>query len=427
MIESITFRNILSFRDEVTLSFEATNDKSLEPSHVADMPDGTRLLRVGVILGANASGKSNTLKAIKSVWHFLLHLPQSMDTGTGIEPFLMDRQSASAASEFSMSFWVEGVRYTYHLLATARYVLSESLSYRDADAEIVVFERGFEEGRSTLTFKAQHLSSEELNALSINCLSNMSLFAARGKVNVKLGHVDTVRAWMQRTLLNLIEPHVQMNRYAQQMLAGNEPMKKHLLDFLSLADFNITGLNENVTEEVLPESLREMMLKADEVPQLLKRQLTSQSTIEVRELRFEHTVNTEQGLQTFEMDLEHESSGTQRLIGVEAALYDALHRNGFLMVDELESSLHPDLVEYLLQRFLQENTQAQLLFTSHAYSLLATIDDLLRKDNFWFVEKEKDGGTSLYSLVEFRGTENIAQFASAYRNGQFGAIPQIMN
>lgn len=114
MIEEIVFKNALSFRDETVLSFEATNDTSIENSHVVRMPNGTRLLRLAVVFGPNASGKSNLLYAIEWLHSFWNVNPVNMDVKTGIEPFLLDSVTPEEPSEFSLRLWIDGVRYWYH-------------------------------------------------------------------------------------------------------------------------------------------------------------------------------------------------------------------------------------------------------------------------------------------------------------------------
>jgi AAA15 family ATPase/GTPase len=97
-----------------------------------------------------------------------------------------------------------------------------------------------------------------------------------------------------------------------------------------------------------------------------------------------------------------------------------------LAVDEIESSLHPDLVMFILKKFLdQKDNHAQLLFTTHYDPLLNEVDELFRKDAVWFTDKKESGATELYSLVEFNGLKRIASLQKAYRQGRFGAIPKI--
>ena len=119
------------------------------------------------------------------------------------------------------------------------------------------------------------------------------------------------------------------------------------------------------------------------------------------------------------------ASGKSRLLGMEAAVYELTNRGSFLMIDEMDASLHPDLMEYILKKFLLEQNDSQMLITTHYDGLLSKIDDLIRKDNVWFTEKEASGTTRLYSLVEFKGLNKIPRIDRAYRNGLFGALPQI--
>ena len=137
-------------------------------------------------------------------------------------------------------------------------------------------------------------------------------------------------------------------------------------------------------------------------------------------------VKNERGVEKYILPDKLQSEGTRRTCGIEAIVYEALKKEKFLTIDEIESSLHPDLVEFIIQNFLQTKNRSQLLITTHYDPLLNTVDDLLRKDNIWFMEKGEDGGSSLYSLVEFSGLNKIRSFQKSYRNGLFGALPNIV-
>ena len=141
---------------------------------------------------------------------------------------------------------------------------------------------------------------------------------------------------------------------------------------------------------------------------------------------FEHTVKNSRGVEKYILPNGLQSEGTRRTLGIEAAVYDAMENEKFLSVDEIESSLHPDLVEFIIQQFLQKHNRSQLLVTSHYDPLLNTVNDLMRKDSVWFTEKGEDGGSRLYSLVEFKGLNKISSFQKSYRNGVFGALPNII-
>lgn len=395
MIEEISFKNILSFRDETTLSFEATADKSIETSHVVTMPNGMRLLRLAVVFGANASGKTNLLLALEYIYKFWTANPGNMEERTGIEPFILDRKSPGEPSEFNLRIWIDGVRYWYQLKLTDRTVIFEKLSYYKTTQPIMVFERSLDGEQSVIRINTlvQKIDAEAQRMLSLNCLPNMSVFSARGRVNMRFNYVDQMRKWIYADFMPTIYPTTNMTVYARRMLKDNNDFREHMLDFLKTADFNITGLNELPNDDA--------------------------------KFSFQHTVETERGREVYEMNLAHQSGGTRRVLGVEAAVFELTRGNSFLMIDEMDSSLHPDLMEYILKQFLLESSNGQLLVTTHYDGLLNTIDDLLRKDNIWFTEKDKAGVTHLYSLVEFRGLNKITNIGRAYRNGMFGALPEI--
>ena len=429
MIEEITFKNVLSFKDEVTLSFEATDDSNLESPHVVTMPNGTRLLKVGIIYGANASGKSNLLYAIDNLREFWFADPQNMDVPTGFEPFLLDTDTPNQPSEYSIKFWVNGIRYWYQLTATNKRVIFEKLSYYKTVQPIRIFDRKLEDGQSVLSFNpsVQKIGQEEQKTLSLNCLPNKSFFAVRGRVNMKMEHVDAIRQWIHSQFMPMLSPSINMTHYCQKKIGENADFKEYLLNFLHLADFNITGLNNHFQEEIIPQQVQSFLLKEDTLPEDLKKKFFSQSGFKKYIIGFEHTVENERGKETYELGMEQQSAGTRRVMGIESTIYEAIDNNAFLMIDEMESSIHPDLMEYILQEYLLKPSESQLLITTHYSGLFNTIDDLIRKDNIWFVEKGKNGSTDLFSLVEFKGLNKVTHFERVYRKGMFGALPNIKN
>ena len=397
MIEEISFKNILSFKDETVLSFEATSDTSIESSHVVTMPNGTRLLRFAVVFGPNASGKSNLLYTLESLHKFWIANPTNLEENTGIEPFLLDNQTLAEPTEFNLKLWIDGIRYWYQLKLTEDVVIFEKLSYYKTVQPIMVFERRLEDVQSVIKINpaVQKIDSEAQKMLSLNCLPNMSVFAARGRVNMKFNHVDQFRKWIITGFMPTIYPTTNMTGFARKILKENDKFKSYMLNFLNMADFNITGMREQDDETGL------------------------------KNFSFEHTVENYRGLETYNLNLEHQSDGTRRLLGLEAAIFEVTQRGSFLMIDEMDASLHPDLMEYILQQFLLDSSESQLLVTTHYDGLLGKIDDLIRKDNVWFSEKDKAGITHLYSLVEFKGLNKIPHIDRAYRNGVFGALPEI--
>ena len=398
MIHELKIKNFLSFKEEATLNFEATKDTTFEDYQVVEVAPGIRLLRFALIYGANASGKSNLLYALDYMRNFWFTKREDIDESTQSIPFLLDTETPDQPSEFEMKFFVGERRYWYLLSIDQHKVIAEKLYYYKSVQPTMLFSRELENSQSVIKFNpaALKVSTNIQEEITIKCLPNMSFFAARNQVNCTLPFIDEARDWMKNTLLPVISPQTQMFSYAGSLVAGNKNLKKYLLDFIHKADFNITGLKAE----------KEMM--------------------ETVKTDFEHTVRNARGIEKYVLPNSLQSEGTKRTFGIEAAVYEALQKGNFLTIDEIESSLHPDLVEFIIQQFLQTHNRSQLLVTSHYDPLLNTVDDLMRKDSVWFTEKGEDGGSRLYSLVEFKGLNKISSFQKSYRNGVFGALPNII-
>lgn len=428
MIQELKIKNFLSFKEEAVLNFEATKDTTFEEYQVVEVAPGTRLLRFALIYGANASGKSNLLYALDYLQRFWFAKKNDIDESTDSIPFLLDTDTPEQPSEFEMKFFVGERRYWYILSLSQKNVLSEKLYYYKSVQPTMLFSRELENGQSVIKFNptALKVSNNVLEQITIKCLPNMSFFAARNQVNCTLPFIDDARDWMKNTLLPVISPQIQMFSYAGTMLANDNNLKKYLLDFVHKADFNITGLKAERENNPIPQAIKDSVIKEGNYSKEVAETIMSQLTLETIRTDFEHTVRNARGVEKYILPNSLQSDGTKRTFGIEAAVYRSLKGEKFLPVDEIDSSLHPDLVEFIIQQFLQTHNRSQLLVTSHYDPLLNTVDDLMRKDCVWFTEKGEDGGSRLYSLVEFKGLNKISSFQKSYRNGVFGALPNII-
>lgn len=392
MIQEIKIKNFLSFKDEVKFSFEASGDKFAEESQVVRINENTRLLRFAIVYGYNASGKSNLLTVLDFLSFFWFFKPKDLDTETGVIPFKLDRASVDEPSSFELVFYVDNTKYFYQLELDQRQVYLERLYYYKTTQPIMLFERTLKDGQSDIQFnpKAEKISPAAKDLIGVNCLKNMSFFVARNQVNVNLPLIDAAKEWMREKLMPFISPTMRLTSYAQRKTTENKELNDYIVDFLHEADFNITNISSNVDGEVI-------------------------QTI------FEHTVENNNGTETYQMDKKYESTGTMRTFGIEAALYEALNRGAVLPIDELETSLHPKLLEKILFEYLKTSSRSQLIVTTHNDGLLDLVDDLIRKDSVWFTEKKKSGVTELYKLTDFRGVNRLSSIREAYRNKRFGA------
>ena len=393
MIQELKIRNFKSFRDEAQLSFEPMGKDPY--NRIVTMPDGIQLLRFSVVLGANASGKSNLLEAIEFLRRFWNTLPAANDDGTDVQPFLMRENAISYDTEFELKFYVDNIRYWYQLVINPEKVCRETLLVYLTNRPTRIFTREDQNGLSKLTFNPAvvKLSQAEIEVMSMNCLRNMSILAVLKKINILVPYLDNMRRWIDQRLLPLQQGTItQLTNDTKNLIADNEELREYLLQFAREADFNISDI------------------KVQKMAAL-----------------FGHVVEDEKKTNNYILPESCQSTGTKRMVELESIIYTQLKRQAFLCIDELEASMHPNLMEYVLVKFLLESdNQSQLLVSTHYDPILKDIDDIFGKDSVWFTEKGKDGNSSLFSLSDFNGLNKLSSIHRAYMNGQFGALPNVL-
>ncbi|MDE6231528.1 MAG: ATP-binding protein [Muribaculaceae bacterium] len=393
MIQDLKIRNFKSFRDEVELSFEPSQDDRY--NSVVVMPDGVKLLRFAVVLGANASGKSNLLDAVEFLRRFWNTLPSTNDDGTDIQPFLLREDALSFDTEFELKFYVDGLRYWYKLKVNPEKVRHESLFVYLSNRPTKLFCREDVDGVSKLNFNSAvvKLSQAEVDVMTMNCLRNMSLLATLKKVNVSVAYLDNMRRWIDNRILPLQSGSLStLSNDAKKHIADSEDFREYLLQFAKEADFNISDIK-----------------------------------IQKMAALFGHKVENADGTQNYVLPEACQSTGTKRMVELESMIFEQLNRQAFLCIDEIEASMHPNLMEYILSKFVNIfDNQSQLLVSTHYDPILKDIDDIFGKDSVWFTEKGPDGNSQLFSLVDFKGLNKLSSIHRAYMNGRFGALPNVL-
>lgn len=402
MIAEIKFKNMFSFRDETVLSFEADKSKDLESYHVVELAPDVKLLKLAVIYGANASGKSNIIKVCDFIRSFITCTPLNKAELIKIVPFLLNRTSKEQASEFSVSFYAmngdKAIRYVYSVLLETTHIVRETLIYYLSQQPATVFERRMENNVSSIKFGQKvKISTAAKEEITLKCLPNMSVFAAYMQVNTNIAEMETALQYLTKQMMPAIVPTSSLSRYAEEAIK-KETAKEYILRYLQEADFNISNISS-------------------------KEQETKKGVVNYT--MYQHKVSSGLGGNDYyEFPELYESDGTIRTFGLASQIQNSIGSNAFLAVDEIESSLHPKLIEYMIERFLKESKQAQLLLTTHYDGLLGE-EDLLRKDNIWFAEKNTDGASVLYPLTDFKGLNRISSLQKAYKFGKFGAVPNL--
>ncbi|UOY06573.1 AAA family ATPase [Muricauda sp. SCSIO 64092] len=427
MIQSLTIRNYRSFKNEVTFSFEATREKTMEDIHVVEVVPGVRLLKMGVIYGPNASGKSNLISAFQFIKYIWSSNTDSKDDEVGVEPFLLDNESKNDPSFFRLIFYHNKKKYDYSLFVNNELIINEKLSFYPSTQPKLIFERTHRE-ISEIEFGAGlKLKMAEKNEIIAKCLPNMSVFAAYNQVNLNLPEIESVLKWMNLRCMDTIEPdmHVSLGRYVEELINSDDEAKLEVLNYLKEADFNISDIHSEIVKEDIPEFFIANILEDSGLPQKEKERIRKEKTFDMPRTEFEHEVQGEDGnLMYFKMSKGKQSEGTIRTFELAGPITQTIKRNAFLAIDEIESKLHPRLIEFIIEDFLRKSNESQLLVTTH-YDGLLDEEDLLRVDNVWFTEKSKSASTNLYSLANFKALKRISSLLKAYKYGRFGAIPNI--
>ena len=426
MIHEIKIKNFLSFKDEVVFSFEATKDNSLEDYYVREEA-GLRLLRLAVVYGANASGKSNLLNVFEFLSRFCQEKRDDKTEETDVIPFLLDSVTKDEPSEFSISFVNRNRRYLYTLIIDELRVYSEKLYVYPKTQPALVFERTYNNNVSEISFNPKRVKIPQIakDEIAIKCLPNMSVFAAYNQVNVSIEEMDSVVEWIKEKHINPIESRSIISSFAERKILDKPEIKESILEFLKAADFNIEDIIiEKQTIKIPEEYMDKILSNSDELPKDEKERLQREKSFDTIKTNFKHKVKNERGEEFYNLPKSLQSEGTKRIFGLSVILNEVVKNNAFLAIDEIESSLHPKLIEFLITEFLKQEGESQLLISTH-YDGLLEEEDLFRKDCIWFTTKGENGATELYSLSDFKGLNRLSSLRRAYRHGNFGATPNI--
>ena len=412
MLVEFRVKNFRSLRDEQVLSLVASKDKTLEDTHTLEtgLKAAPSLVRSAAIYGANAGGKSNLIKALQYMRGVVMESATIIQPGQtyAVQPFRLDAESASQPTEFEVTFILDGVRYQYGFAMTAQRIVSEHLLVYKAFKPQRWFDRYFDEstGKDVYDFGPGLKGPKNLwegatrpNALFLSMAVQLNSEALR-----------PVFGWFADGLVILNEQAQVGPQVSIQMLKQAEG-RKQICDFLSAADISIADI-EVVTRKVPGQALHFDLVAGKTEVRI--------EEMEEHQLRFSHV--TEQGKAVF--DLMDESNGTRSLFLLAGPVMDILRKGLTLVMDELDTSLHTLLVRELVRLFHRPEVNtggAQLIFTTHDTSLLDA-PNLFRRDQVWFVEKDRDQASALVSLSEFSPRKNEA-LERGYLMGRYGAVP----
>ncbi len=406
MIVNFSIQNFGSIKDKQTLSFEADASKHLEDTYVVHTA-GKRLLKLALIYGANASGKTTVLKALDFLRDLVVNPKEKKTDILNFSPYLFDAQTPQQPTELSIEFVHEEVCYQYEIAFTHQAIISEAL-YIDTFERVLVYSRttNIEEQLTKISFGDKiTLEKSALLVLELNTLWNNTVLGGFLKTNINLEEFRRVADWFQNYLKPIIAPDTKLDTYITNKIDDKKITKDEILEILKKADFNISDMIVRKKEEIIPEELRFF-----------------KGPIEIKgRIIFQHKIDNV----FYSLPMEKESEGTKRFYGFAGLLALLIKTPTIFPIDELESSLHPDLYTHFLLSFLQNAQHSQLIATTHNRELLGDTD-IFRNDVIWFTNKGEDCATELYSLADF-DTSNIKNFLNAYKIGKFSGVPRLFD
>lgn len=407
MIQEFSVQNYLSFREKQTISFVATKDKNSLAELSVEQKPGLRLLRMVMIYGANASGKSNLLQAIETLWNILFRSRGKEDEPIMLyQPFELNKDQPT---KFEIIFWANKRRYQYEVEYNSKFILYEKMLYTsDKGVLSLMYERKYNQD---IKFGDIGIKAKQRDELNRETLYNHTVVSTLNKKNINVPQIiKELYLWIKGNVHELGFQH-DLSEIAEEA-ANNPKLKELIIELLQKADFNISNfnyINIPATKDFEQKILENDRLSESQKVEILK---------PIKQVFFTHEAEGKE----FQIPFGLESSGTTVYFRLARLLFD-LKEDGFIiMEDELEDSLHYDLLIHYLQTYLQTAGKSQLIFTTHNQTLLDE-NWMVRRDMIWFVEKERNTSSSTLYRASEMGIHKNVSLMNAYRIGKLGAKP----
>lgn len=404
MVLEIKISNFFSVKEEVTLDLRAGNlntakTKSLK-NNVFKFND-IEVLKSVAIYGANASGKSNILKTIMfcNSMIFASHL-HNENSVFAFHKFKFDGFTKKPSS-YSIRFVINNIEYLYSFSLNSLEILTEKLYYYPNGKKAKVFVRNEKAGETkkdkysfgggVIKRPFDVAESTSVKTLFISRASQMDRDIPKQVFN--FFHRDFILRQSNYTLSN-----------ADRLIEANKSL---LLKALQMADSDIVDFKQQIRKN------KGKNIKANFATEEVVFEDTEIESLEIKTYhKFMPNVS-------FDFNTE-ESEGTKQVFMLMLTILDVVRNNKILLIDEIERSLHPKIVEYILQIF-NASERSQLIFTTHNTNLLDL--NKLRKDQIWFANKKEDGGSDLYSLYDYNDFRDTMDLEKAYLQGRFDSVP----
>lgn len=407
MIQEISIENYLSISDTQTISFVATSDKSNLQDVSVEVKPGLRILRLALFYGANASGKSNVLYAIQTLWN-LLFKPQFEEHSEipYYSPFALRKDEPT---RFHVLFWALGRKYEYSIEYNREKVLHEQMMYTTSGGVLSKLYERNENGNITFG-STVNIKMNERNQLRSNTLPNHTVLSTLNKISVDVPLLNELYQWIKQNVHEDSE-HEDIYEIARES-RDNPELKSVIIKMLNKADINI--IDFELLQMDMPESLLNEIKAKGLDESLVSKFLTRKDVL------FTHSA----GEKTFTIASSMESRGTLMYFRLARMLFDLKGRESICLKDEIEDCLHYDLLVHYLKMFLETENRTQLICTTHNQSLLSE-DWMIRRDMVWITEKDHNDANTYINRASSMGLHKNVSLENAYRIGKLGGKPHL--
>ena len=418
MLVNFRVENFKSFKDLTEFSMEATKLKNLKDSNTFDI-NNISLLKSAVVYGANASGKSSLLDSMNIMRRIIKDSISIEKTKKYFaQPFLLNCETEKKESFFEIEFIIDEILYRYGFkIAINATILKEWLYQKKLQLkarEVRLFERDNQTIILGASFKEGKLLTDKTreNALFLSVVAQFNGEKSEAILN-----------WFNRCNIISNIKSAEFENYSFNKLEDDD-FKEKIVNLIKSAD---VGIYDIAKKKISFDELKKDNSELEELPDFILNELKDKglSTIQTKHIQY----NKNNHFDKFKsFDLDFESDGTQKLLALSAPIIETLIKGEILIIDELDNSMHTELVNAIIKLFNSKETnpnKAQLIFTTHDTNLLN--QELFRRDQIWFTQKDIYGISELYSLVEYgkgKARDDLV-LEKNYLNGKFGAIPHI--
>ncbi len=423
MIINFSVQNFGSIKDKQTLSFEADKSIHLEDTYIVKF-GGQRILKLALIYGANASGKTTILKALDFLRDIVINPERKKNNELDFNPFLFDPKTPKENSIISIEFFQNHIKYFYEVVFFKKAIVSEELYFYNPNKANVFKRKTNLENQFTEIAFGSKITTDKVfeKTLEANTLWNNTVLGGYLKTNIDLKELQEVVNWFGNYLSPLVYTRTELEGFVTERIDNNEISKTDVVTILKKADFNISDIVIQEEEEKIPDGLIEFLKKQVKAPSDKIKELEQKGKLRSVNIEFEHTVNHTK----YTLPLEFESHGTRRYYGFAGLLALLIKNSTAIPIDELEASLHPDLYLHFLLSFLLNSKNSQIIATTHNREILDN-KDIFRNDAIWFTDKQESCSTELYSLTDFDSSvvRNTTNILNAYKSGKLSATPNL--